>query len=245
MKPIAVSLISGGMDSSTLAYMVKADGYDLVLLTFDYDQRHRKEIDYSIRIARHLEAEHHVIPMPVGQWLKGSSLTDDIPVPHGHYTAESMKATVVPNRNAIMLTQAYGIAAARKARMVSAAIHAGDHAIYPDCRPEFAIAFEEMQRVALDSEIYGVRPPRLHVPFVNITKADIVLIGHSLGVPWEDTWSCYEGGEVHCGRCGTCCERISAFNEAVIEDPTIYDPAGYEFAVGTLREKGEWGATST
>jgi 7-cyano-7-deazaguanine synthase len=129
-----------------------------------------------------------------------------------------MRITVVPNRNAIMLTIAYGIAAARGADAVAAAFHGGDHFIYPDCRPAFVEKFAEMQNAALE----GMHDITLHAPFLNLTKADIVTAGAALGVPFAETWSCYKGGEIHCGRCGTCVERREAFHLANVQDPTDY-----------------------
>jgi 7-cyano-7-deazaguanine synthase len=127
--------------------------------------------------------------------------------------------TVVPNRNAIMLSIAYGIASAQKADAVAAAFHGGDHFIYPDCRPGFVKVFEEMQNHALE----GLSAIKLLAPFVNSTKADIVAEGAKLNVPFEHTWSCYKGGAQHCGRCGTCVERREAFDIAGVKDPTIYE----------------------
>ncbi|MCB1120019.1 MAG: 7-cyano-7-deazaguanine synthase, partial [Verrucomicrobiae bacterium] len=140
-------------------------------------------------------------------------------VPHGHYEEENMKSTVVPNRNMILLSVATGWAVSLKADCVSYAAHAGDHAIYPDCREEFADALDKTMRLADWQEIY------LNRPFVSWTKADIVRRGAELNVPFEKTWSCYEGGDQHCGRCGTCIERREAFHLAGVADPTEYSEA--------------------
>jgi 7-cyano-7-deazaguanine synthase len=137
-----------------------------------------------------------------------------------HYAAENMSVTVVPNRNAIMLSIAYGVAVARGASLVACAVHAGDHYVYPDCRPEFIEAFDQMQSRAVEG--FGDPDLRLDAPFMRKTKTEIVEIGYTLGVPYEDTWSCYEGGELHCGLCGTCTERKEAFRLAGIHDPTKY-----------------------
>jgi 7-cyano-7-deazaguanine synthase len=155
--------------------------------------------------------------------LGGSALTDDIAVPDGHYAEESMKITVVPNRNAIMLAIAYGLAVAQGADTVAAAVHGGDHFIYPDCRPAFIEAFQTMENYALD----GQPPIGLYVPFVMLAKADIVAIGEKLAVPFAETWSCYKGGTMHCGRCGTCVERLEAFQLALVPDPTDYADATF------------------
>ncbi|MDP9380907.1 MAG: 7-cyano-7-deazaguanine synthase QueC [Chloroflexota bacterium] len=215
------------MDSVTLAYLLRSEGYDLRLLSIDYGQRHAKEIGFARLCAQRLGAVFQVADLSsVGLLLKGSALTDEnIPVPHGHYAAHTMAVTVVPNRNALMLSVAYAVAVAEGAELVSTGVHAGDHYVYPDCRPEFIQAFDAMQRIAVEG--FGHPDLRLHAPFVNIYKHDIATIGARLGVPFEDTWSCYEGGEVHCGRCGTCTERRLAFEQAGVEDPTEYADPDY------------------
>ncbi|KJR98535.1 MAG: 7-cyano-7-deazaguanine synthase [Desulfobulbaceae bacterium BRH_c16a] len=215
-----VVICSGGLDSVTLAYKVAAEHQLIGLISFDYGQRHRKEVEFAEICAQRLGTEHSLINISsIGAMLSGSALTDDVTVPDGHYAEETMKATVVPNRNAIMLTIAYGIAAARGAEAVAAAVHGGDHFIYADCRPAFIDAFQAMQNLALD----GLAEIKLYTPFVVRSKADIVAAGHELGVPFENTWSCYKGGDTHCGRCGTCVERLEAFAIAGVADPTAYE----------------------
>jgi 7-cyano-7-deazaguanine synthase len=218
----AIAIVSGGMDSVTLAYLLTSEGYDLHLLSFDYGQRHRKELEFAARCAGVLGAQHDVIDLSsLTALLKGSALTDaGVAVPDGHYAHENMKITVVPNRNAMMLSIAFAVAVAEGAPVVGTGIHAGDHAIYPDCRPAFTVAFDAMQRLAVEG--FGDPNLRLYTPFVGITKADIVTIGHRLGVDYRATWSCYKGGEVHCGTCGTCVERREAFEIAGVPDPTRY-----------------------
>ena len=218
----AVVIVSGGMDSVTLAHLLDTEGYELHLLTIDYGQRHTKEIGYAKRCADRLGASFDVADISeVGRLLSGSALTDaGVEVPHGHYAAENMAITVVPNRNAIMLAIAYGVAVARGATLVACAVHAGDHYVYPDCRPQFIEAFDAMERLAVEG--FGDPSLRLHAPFINKTKAQIVEIGATLSVPYEDTWSCYEGGDLHCGLCGTCNERREAFQLAGVPDPTKY-----------------------
>ncbi|MGE4611716.1 MAG: 7-cyano-7-deazaguanine synthase QueC [Paracoccaceae bacterium] len=218
MKTIVIC--SGGLDSVSLAHKVAAEQTLHSLLSFDYGQRHKKELEFAAACAARLHVPHEVIDIcAIGQSLGGSALTDDIDVPDGHYEEESMKVTVVPNRNAIMLAIAFGVAAAQKAGAVATAVHGGDHFIYPDCRPEFIDAFQTMQDHALE----GYADVRLYTPYVNGSKADIVTDGAKYRTPFADTWSCYKGGEHHCGRCGTCVERREAFHLADITDPTQYD----------------------
>ncbi len=224
MKGIAV--VSGGMDSVTMAYKLKAEGHDLHLISFDYGQKHKVEMTYAQLCALALGCEWSLVELPIGQWLKGSALTDSsVEVPEGHYAAPNMAATVVPNRNAIMLSIAYGFAVAEDCDFVAAGMHAGDHPIYPDCRPDFMKAFSSMEKLATQ----GYSQPHLELvtPFINMTKDRIAFIGNQLGVPFGDTWSCYKGGELHCGKCGTCVERIEAFNIAEVDDPTIYEDSTF------------------
>ncbi|WP_417618333.1 7-cyano-7-deazaguanine synthase QueC [Oceanisphaera sp.] len=215
----ALLICSGGFDSVTLAYRLAAENALGALLTFDYGQRHKKEIDAARACAERLQVPHLVMDISqIGAQLSGSALTDDIEVPHGHYSEENMKLTVVPNRNAIMLTIAFGVAASRGLNAVALAVHGGDHFIYPDCRPDFIRLFAEMQSQALD----GVAEVALFAPYVNTDKTEIARDAARFAVPVADTWSCYEGGEQHCGRCGTCVERIEAMTLAGMADPTPY-----------------------
>lgn len=234
--PRAVTLLSGGMDSTTLLALVRSEGYEVSCLSVHYGQRHKKELEYAMATTRKLGIEHRMLDLgEVLSIVGGSSLTSALPVPEGHYTAANMAATVVPNRNAILLSLAYAYAITKDAKLVGVAVHAGDHAIYPDCRPEFINAFEQMEMQAIDREIYGMSAPHLYAPFLKMSKAEIVSKGEELGVPWADTWSCYQGQELHCGRCGTCVERIEAFRLAHVVDLTQY--ADKEFAEKVLTEK--------
>ncbi|MDV4159283.1 7-cyano-7-deazaguanine synthase QueC [Rhizobium brockwellii] len=218
MKTIVVC--SGGLDSVTLAHKVAAEQQLIGLVSFDYGQRHRKELDFAARCASRLAVPHHIIDIAsIGGHLSGSALTDNVEVPDGHYAEETMKATVVPNRNAIMLAIAFGLAAAQNADAVAVAVHGGDHFIYPDCRPGFIDAFQHMQNEALD----GYARVKLLAPYVDVSKAAIVVDGEKHGTPFSETWSCYKGGELHCGRCGTCVERREAFHLAGVRDPTEYE----------------------
>jgi 7-cyano-7-deazaguanine synthase len=252
-KPKAIAIVSGGLDSVTCLYLLgKSDsdvhtsayqpqeqlsflrqmhnlageGYQLHVLSFNYGQRHKKELQFAALAAQRLGACHDTIDLgTITPFLKGSALTDDISIPEGHYAAENMAITVVPNRNAIMLSIAFAVAVAVQGEVVAAGFHAGDHYIYPDCRPAFAEAFDSMERLAVEG--FGHPRLRLVTPFLNSSKHDIVSIGHKLGVPFEETWSCYKGGERHCGRCGTCVERKLAFQQATVTDPTDYEDAVY------------------
>ena len=227
MKTLVVC--SGGLDSVTLAYKVKAERQLTRLLSFDYGQRHRQELDYAGRCAEFLDVPHHIIDIAsVGALLGGSALTDDIAVPDGHYAEKSMKVTVVPNRNAIMLAIAFGVASAAGDESVATAVHGGDHFIYPDCRPGFIDAFQTMQNHALD----GMNKVNLYTPFIDSGKEAIAAEGQKYNVPFADTWSCYKGESLHCGRCGTCVERREAFHLSGVGDPTIYsDPDFWQSAI--------------
>jgi 7-cyano-7-deazaguanine synthase len=219
----AVAIVSGGMDSVTLAYYLKQiSGADLHLLSFDYGQRHVKELGFAIDCAETLGASHDIVSMTqLGKLFEasGSVLVSDNEVPEGHYAEETMKATVVPNRNSIMLTIAVGVAVAEGADLVAAGMHAGDHFIYPDCRLEYFRQFSSAMHLANE----GFWTGQMYAPFISMTKADIVKVGSQLGVDYSQTWSCYKGAVHHCGKCGTCVERIEAFELADVPDPTIYD----------------------
>jgi len=222
-----VVVASGGVDSTTLAYRLRHEGRRLTLLGLDYGQRHRVELSYLRRTAAVLGARYLQLKLPgLGELLTGSALTDQqVAVPSGHYTDVSMRATVVPNRNAVLLDLAVSVAVSLKANAVAFGAHAGDHPIYPDCRPAFLEAYSRMVAVANE----GFLPEGFEIlaPFLTWTKADIVRLGAQLGVPFSDTWSCYRGGSVHCGQCGTCTERREAFALAGVADPTDYqDPVG-------------------
>ena len=223
-----VVVCSGGMDSVTLAHMVHGQGRLARLVTFDYGQRHRREIDHAARAAGQLSVPHDVVDISnLRGFLAGSALTDDVAVPEGHYAEDNMRATVVANRNPIMFTIAFAIAAGAGANAVAAAVHAGDHFVYPDCRPEFVHAFAEMERLALD----GMWEIAFETPFVEMSKAEIAAVGGRLGVAFEETWSCYGGGTRHCGRCGTCVERREALTLAGLKDRTEYEDSDYWLTV--------------
>ena len=216
MKTVVIH--SGGLDSTVLLDHLRAAGDDVTALSVDYGQRHRRELDAAAAICRRNGTPHRTADLSSLQsLLAGSSLTSPgMEVAEGHYTEDSMRTTVVPNRNMILLSVAVGHALSIGAGRVAYAAHSGDHAIYPDCREAFAEAMAEAIRLA-DWE-----PTELARPFVGMTKADIVRRGAELGTPFALTWSCYKGGGHHCGRCGTCIERREAFDLAGVPDPTEY-----------------------
>ena len=205
------------MDSVTLLY----DYRDVVALavTFDYGSNHNaREIACARIHCRRLGIEHIVIPLAfVAKYFKSSLLSGADAIPEGNYDDENMKSTVVPFRNGIMLAVACGIAESRDLSRVMLANHFGDHAIYPDCRRDFVDAMSEAMRCGT---YCGVT---VFAPYTDITKADIARRGALLGIDYAETYSCYKGGEHHCGRCGTCRERREALAEAGIADPTVYD----------------------
>ena len=221
-------VISGGMDSATALYKAMDETEVIQTLSFDYGQRHVTELSYAGRMAGKLNLPHAIIDLrSIGQFLKGSALSDEtVAVPEGHYAEETMKLTIVPNRNTIMLSQAVGAAIGLGADEVWAGMHAGDHPVYPDCRPEFVNALNDLIAIATETLV------QVMTPFISIEKSEIAKIGHELGVPYEETWSCYKGGNVHCGRCSTCVERAEAFHIASVPDPTLYeDPDFWKQAV--------------
>lgn len=231
MNKQAVVVASGGMDSATLAWHYAKKGYAARLVGFDYGQRHRKELQALSVIADRIGGRATIVPLDLREHLHGSALTSpEVEVPDGHYAQETMKATVVPNRNAIMLSIATGIAVADGAEVVATGVHAGDHFIYPDCRPAFFEPFAQAMKAANDG--FAATGFRLEAPFISMSKADIAAYGASIGVDYSITWSCYKGGDIHCGRCGTCVERIEAFLDAGGQDPTEY--ADKEFALAEI-----------
>ncbi|WDT53519.1 7-cyano-7-deazaguanine synthase QueC [Streptomyces sp. G7(2002)] len=222
----AVVIASGGLDSTATAYLLAGQGASVSMLSFDYGQRHRRELHSAAVIASRLGVRHDVVDLTsVTKLLGGSALTDStVDVPDGSYNDTTMRATVVPNRNAIMLEIGAAAAVAAGADAVAFGAHSGDHFIYADCRPDF---FQKIERsIRAGNEGLLADGFRLLAPFLHVTKADIVQAAAELKVPFELTWSCYRGGEVHCGTCGTCTERREAFSLAGVCDPTPYATGG-------------------
>jgi len=212
-----VIVYSGGLDSTTLLYEERERV--ALAVTFDYGSNHAAR---EIACARHhcalLGIEHLVIELGfMGRYFQSSLLSGADAIPSGNYDEENMKSTVVPFRNGIMLSIACGLAESRGLKRVLIANHGGDHAIYPDCRPEFIDAMDAAMRAGTYVNV------EIAAPYTNLSKADLVRRGAKLGVDYGQTYSCYRGGEQHCGTCGTCTERREAFREAGIPDPTIYE----------------------
>ena len=212
----SIIVLSGGMDSVTLMHDYKER--IALAVTFDYGSNHNaRETACARRQCEMLGIEHLVIPLEfMGRYFRSSLLSGADDIPEGHYEDENMKSTVVPFRNGIMLAVACGLAESRGLQHVMIANHGGDHAIYPDCRPGFV---DSMSRAMSEGTYEGVT---LLAPYTDMTKADIARRGAELGVDFSLTYSCYKGGERHCGRCGTCVERREAFSVAGVPDPTDY-----------------------
>jgi 7-cyano-7-deazaguanine synthase len=264
MQSDSVAVFSGGLDSTTLVYDMVSRGYEPHLLSFNYGQRHKKELSYAEKTAFTLGLRHDIVDLTgITHLISNSALTSSqeykansgkatfaesvqpaIDVPEGHYAEDNMKLTVVPNRNMIMLSIAAGVAVNNSYKFVATGVHAGDHFVYPDCRPRFLDAANAA--IVLGNAGFGAIPDNfdgdenmspfgfLYAPFSELSKAEIAAKAFQLEVPLADTWSCYKGGETHCGRCGTCVERLEAIHEAVeiiyggkAADLGLFDPTQY------------------
>ena len=213
----SILILSGGLDSTTLLY----DYQERIALaiSFDYGSNHNaKEIPFARLHCERLGIKHIVIPLEfMSTYFRSSLLSGNEAIPEGHYADENMKSTVVPFRNGIMLAIAAGMAESNDLQYIMMANHGGDHTIYPDCRPEFVEAFGKATQAGTYNGV------RLLSPYCNMTKGEIAARGKALGIDYSETWSCYRGGEKHCGKCGTCVERREALAEAGITDTTEYD----------------------
>lgn len=227
-----IVILSGGLDSVTALYELRKQHTVIEAVTFDYGQRHSKEIASAQKICELLRLSHRVIDIRnLRDLLSGSSLTDSsIATPHGHYREETMKQTIVPNRNAIMLNIAAGYAISKGIQAIGIGVHAGDHYIYPDCRPEFIKAQEQTLRLGNEREFHLV------APFLQRNKEAIVKRGSELQVPFEMTWTCYEGSDHPCSRCGSCVERIEAFEKNGLRDP-LYSQEEWVKCIRNLEKK--------
>jgi len=214
----AVVVLSGGMDSVTALHYAATLHDRVDALSVHYGQRHARELDEAAwQAERAGVGEHQVVDLSsLGALLSGSALTSDVDVPRGHYEDATMRATVVPNRNAILANIAAGVAVARGHSSIVLGIHSGDHAIYPDCRPAFVDALEALLAVA------NYQPVRVEAPFLHTDKVGILRVGQALGVDYSRTWTCYVGGDVSCGECGSCGERREAFGAVGVRDPLPY-----------------------
>lgn len=211
-----VCVLSGGMDSTTLLYHLIDIGHEVKAISFNYGQRHIRELEQAKKTCEKLGIEHKIVDMEFMKSVaSNSSLTGDIPTPHGHYAAENMKLTVVPNRNMIMASIAIGWAVNIGYNCIALGVHAGDHAIYPDCRPVFIEKLREIGLIANFSSI------NVLAPFLLMDKGDIAIRGKQLKVPYQDTHTCYEGTEIPCGKCGACQEREEAMAKAELVDPIV------------------------
>ena len=205
------------MDSYTVLNKAIQQGYDVHAVSFNYGQRHSKELLFAKNVCDKHKIEHKIVDISsINQLIGGSALTDDIAVPEGHYEEESMKTTVVPNRNMIMLSMAVGYAVSIEAEAVYFGAHSGDHAIYPDCRTEFVDAMNQVCKIA------NYQAVEVRAPYLASSKIDILTEGLSMGLDYAETWTCYNGQEKACGRCGACQERLEAFAENEMVDPIEY-----------------------
>jgi 7-cyano-7-deazaguanine synthase len=215
-----VVIYSGGMDSFTVLNRALKDGKQVYALSFDYGQRHVKELSCASDVCKSLTVNHKIIDISaINQILAGSSLTDDIDIPEGHYQADNMKSTVVPNRNMILLSLAVGYAVSVGASQVYYGAHSGDHAIYPDCRPEFVAKMNDVCQIA------NYQAVEIYSPYLNDSKTAILADGIAMNLTYNNTWTCYNGREKACGKCGACQERLEAFRENKLVDPLDYEDA--------------------
>ena len=212
-----VIILSGGLDSTTLLHQLVQEGWQLKALSFDYGQKHSKELECAALQAKKFNIEHEICSIDfMNDLFKSNLLKSGEAIPEGHYEDESMKQTVVPNRNMILISIAAGYALSNEATHLFYGAHAGDHTIYPDCRPEF------IEQLAKTLELCDWNELALQAPFQDLDKAQIVKIGHDLDVDFTQTWTCYKGLEKACGVCGSCTERIEAFELNGYTDPLPY-----------------------
>ena len=225
----AVVLLSGGLDSATALAVARAEGFDAYALSFDYGQRHDRELDSARRVAAALGAREHLVLRLDLRAIGGSALTADIPVPKGRRAeamASGIPATYVPARNTIFLSHALAWAEVLESRDIFIGVNALDYSGYPDCRPEFIEAFEHMANLATRAGVEGASRVRIHAPLIRLTKAEIVARGTALGVDFALTWSCYEPRPdgLACGHCDSCLLREKGFREAGLRDPVPVAP---------------------
>ncbi|WNL40831.1 7-cyano-7-deazaguanine synthase QueC [Halomonas sp. PAMB 3264] len=217
-SPATVVIYSGGMDSFTVLHRALKEGLGVHALSFDYGQRHRRELDTAKKVCETLEIPHQVVDIrAIHGLIDNSALTNDAAaMPDADYAEENLQATVVPNRNMILLSLAIAKAVNIGAGRVDYGAHGGDHVLYPDCRPAFVEAMRHAAAIA------NFEPIEVHAPYLAATKAEILREGLAMGLDYRDTWTCYDGRELACGRCGSCRERLAAFAENGVTDPLEY-----------------------
>lgn len=222
----AIVLLSGGLDSSTVLALAKERGFDVVALTFDYGQKHKRELNSSRKMARHFKAKEHIIvPLSLGELLRSSLTRESMSIPENRTEEEissGVPSTYVPSRNIIFLSIAASIAESRGADAIFIATNSVDFSGYPDCTAEFMSAFQRTLDVGTKAGREG-RGIRIEAPILTKSKGDIVREAIRLKVPMEDTWSCYKGGVKACGKCDSCLLRLRGFSEAGIRDPLEYE----------------------
>lgn len=214
-----VVIYSGGMDSFTVLHRALREGISVHALSFDYGQRHARELEVASQVCASLGLPHQVVDIrAIHSLIDNSALTDSSqPMPHGDYASDNLRATVVPNRNMILLSLAIAKAVNIGAERVDYGAHGGDHVLYPDCRPEFVEAMNHVAGIA------NFEPVTLHAPYLTSSKADILREGLAMGLDYRQTWTCYEGRELACGVCGSCRERLAAFAANGVTDPLAYN----------------------
>lgn len=215
-----VVIYSGGMDSFTILNKAVQAGHEVLAVSFNYGQRHSKELNYATEVCNELDIVHSVVDITAMQSLMSNSTlmaNSNEDIPEGHYEAENMKSTVVPNRNMILISLAIGYAVNESASQVWYGAHSGDHMIYPDCRPEFV---EAMAKASL---LANFEPIAVVAPYLNGDKIDILRDGLAMGLDYGKTWTCYNGREQACGKCGSCVERLEAFEKNNMLDPLLYE----------------------
>ncbi|GHC19659.1 7-cyano-7-deazaguanine synthase [Kushneria pakistanensis] len=214
----AVVIYSGGMDSYTVLHRALREGYDVHALSFHYGQRHARELDVASQVCQTLGVAHQVVDIRAIHGLIGASALTDATqqMPSADYAEDNMKATVVPNRNMILLSLAIGHAVNLEAEICYYGAHGGDHAIYPDCRPEFVARMNDVAAIA------NYTPVEIRAPYLHASKGDILAEGLQMGLDYAHTWTCYLGEALACGECGSCRERLQAFASMGLEDPLPY-----------------------